>query len=138
MINGGKHYLFVKKIFFIYFLLFGGFIFIQLFRNYEFIITLSSLKYIFWMIAFLLIFNSFNKCELKCSLDIIGKLFFIYCILTSLQQIYGFNIRLEGRGGLSANPSILSFIYLIFTYFYLVNKKYLFCIIFIWGNSHFY
>lgn len=124
----------VKKLLFIYFFLICGFILIQLFRNYEFIITLSSLKYIFWLISFLLIFNAFNKNELECSLKIIGILFFTYCILTSLQQIYGFNIRLEGRGGLSANPSILSFIYLIFSYFYLVNKKYLICCIFLLGG----
>ena len=77
--------------------LFGSYIFIQLFRNYEYIITLSSLKYIFWIVSFLLIFNSFNKNELECSLNIVGMLFITYCILTSLQQIYGFNIRLEGR-----------------------------------------
>ena len=122
------------KLFLIYFFLFGSYIFIQLFRNYEYIITLSSLKYIFWIVSFLLIFNSFNKNELECSLNIVGMLFITYCILTSLQQIYGFNIRLEGRGGLSANPSILSFIYLIFAYFYLVNKKYFFCCIFILGG----
>ena len=122
------------KLFIIYFLLFGSYICIQLFRNYEFIITIASLKYIFWITSFLLIFKSFNKNELECSLNIIGKLFFVYCILTSFQQVYGFNIRLEGRGGLTANPSILSFIYLIFCFFYLINKKYFYCWIFLLGG----
>ena len=75
MINGENHYVFGKKLFLIYFFLFGSYIFIQLFRNYELYNNFIFFKIYFWLISFLLIFNSFNKNELECSLNIIGILF---------------------------------------------------------------
>ncbi len=114
----------INKTYFLYFSIFTSYIFIESIRSENIVLTMINLKYYFWWWGSFFIFIYFDKKEIETALSLLAKLFSVYAILTIIQIVFFQDtLRLGGRGGLTANPSILSYIYLSLAIFAFYKMK---------------
>lgn len=117
--------------FFPYICIFVSYIFINSFRANDLVSVIANLKYYFWYLGTILILTNYKRESLEKVMRFLAFLFLLYAIITSLQQIlFPSSVRLIGRGGGTANPSILAFLYFSFALFLLYRKERLFFVFF--------